>query len=116
MQFLQGWQASSYLRVCGYVIRLANATDALQIFQMALGIGPGNEIITPGFTYIATAETVALRGAKPVYDDIDPLTYKHEPSVARIRLYATYKSHKSCNLSTIACASISRASRWVVWR
>jgi UDP-2-acetamido-2-deoxy-ribo-hexuluronate aminotransferase len=42
---------------------------------MALGIGPGDEVITPGFTYIATAETVALLGAKPVYVDIDPRTY-----------------------------------------
>jgi UDP-2-acetamido-2-deoxy-ribo-hexuluronate aminotransferase len=42
---------------------------------MALGIGPGDEVITPGFTYIATAETVALLGAKPVYVDVDPRTY-----------------------------------------
>ena len=43
-----------------YCITVANGTDALQIAQMALGIGPGDEVITPGFTYIATAETVAL--------------------------------------------------------
>lgn len=58
-----------------YCITVANGTDALQIAQMALGIGPGDEVITPGFTYIATAETVALLGAKPVYVDIDPRTY-----------------------------------------
>lgn len=58
-----------------YCITCANGTDALQIAQMALGIGPGDEVITPGFTYIATAETVALLGAKPVYVDIDPRTY-----------------------------------------
>ncbi|WP_026879210.1 DegT/DnrJ/EryC1/StrS family aminotransferase [Ignatzschineria larvae DSM 13226] len=58
-----------------YCITCANGTDALQIAQMALGIGPGDEVITPGFTYIATAETVALLGAKPVYVDIDPITY-----------------------------------------
>jgi UDP-2-acetamido-2-deoxy-ribo-hexuluronate aminotransferase len=58
-----------------YCISVANGTDALQIAQMAFGIGPGDEVITPGFTYIATAETVALLGAKPVYVDIDSRTY-----------------------------------------
>src|SRR5690606_7186245 len=58
-----------------HCISCANGTDALQIAQMAFGIGPGDEVITPGFTYIATAETVAVLGAKPVYVDIDPRTY-----------------------------------------
>ncbi|SBR50262.1 DegT/DnrJ/EryC1/StrS family aminotransferase [Halomonas sp. HL-93] len=62
-----------------YCITVANGTDALQIAQMALGIGPGDEVITPGFTYIATAETVALLGAKPVYVDIDEKTYNLDP-------------------------------------
>ena len=62
-----------------YCISVANGTDALQIAQMALGIGPGDEVITPGFTYIATAETVALLGAKPVYVDIDLRTYNLDP-------------------------------------
>jgi len=64
-----------------YCITCANGTDALQIAQMALGIGPGDEVITPGFTYIATAETVALLGAKPVYVDIDANTYNMDPSL-----------------------------------
>ena len=58
-----------------YCITCANGTDALQIAQMAFGIGPGDEVITPGFTYIATAETVAVLGAKPIYVDINPQTY-----------------------------------------
>lgn len=58
-----------------FCISCANGTDALQIAQMALGIGAGDEVITPGFTYIATAETVALMGAKPVYVDVHPQTY-----------------------------------------
>lgn len=62
-----------------YCISVANGTDALQIAQMALGIGPGDEVITPGFSYIATAETVALLGAKPVYVDVDPKTYNLDP-------------------------------------
>ncbi|MBF8756137.1 DegT/DnrJ/EryC1/StrS family aminotransferase [Pseudomonas guariconensis] len=64
-----------------YCITCANGTDALQIAQMALGIGPGDEVITPGFTYIATAETVALLGAKPVYVDVDPRTYNIDPAL-----------------------------------
>lgn len=129
-----------------YCISVANGTDALQIAQMAFGIGPGDEVITPGFTYIATAETVALLGAKPVYVDIDPRTYNLDPALLEaaitprtkaiipVSLYgqcadfdainaiaakhgipviedaaqsfgATYKGGKSCNLSTVACAS-----------
>ena len=64
-----------------HCITVANGTDALQIAQMALSIGPGDEVITPGFTYIATAETVALLGAKPVYVDIDPRTYNLNPAL-----------------------------------
>lgn len=62
-----------------HCITCANGTDALQIAQMAFGIGPGDEVITPGFTYIATAETVALLGAKPVYVDVCPKTYNLDP-------------------------------------
>ncbi len=129
-----------------YCISVANGTDALQIALMALGVGPGDEVITPGFTYIATAETVALLRAKPVYVDIDARTYNLDPALLEaaitprtkaiipVSLYgqcadfdainaiaarhgipviedaaqsfgASYKGRKSCNLSTIACAS-----------
>lgn len=64
-----------------HCITVANGTDALQIAQMALGIGPGDEVITPGFNYIATAETAALLGARPVYVDIDPRTYNLDPEL-----------------------------------
>ena len=67
---------------CGakYCISCANGTDALQIALMALGVEHGDEVITPGFTYIATAETVALLGAKPIYVDIDEQTYNIDPA------------------------------------
>ncbi|APC19602.1 aminotransferase DegT (plasmid) [Pseudomonas frederiksbergensis] len=64
-----------------HCISVANGTDALQIALMAIGVGPGDEVITPGFTYIATAETVALLGAKPVYVDIEPHTYNLDPAL-----------------------------------
>ncbi|NLB31928.1 MAG: DegT/DnrJ/EryC1/StrS family aminotransferase [Alcaligenaceae bacterium] len=64
-----------------HCISCANGTDALQIALMALGVGPGDEVITPGFTYIATAETSAVLGAKPVYVDIDERTYNLNPEL-----------------------------------
>jgi UDP-2-acetamido-2-deoxy-ribo-hexuluronate aminotransferase len=64
-----------------HCISVGNGTDALQIAQMALGIGRGDEVITPGFTYIATAETVALLGARPVYVDVDPRTFNLDPDL-----------------------------------
>ena len=72
-----------YYIICVYThcIACANGTDALQIAQMAFGISPGDEVIVPGFTFIATAETVALLGAKPVYVDIDPRTYNIDPEL-----------------------------------
>lgn len=73
-------------RLAGYTgakhcISVANGTDALQIALMALGVGPGDEVITPGFTYIATAEAAAVLGAKPVYVDIDPRTCNLDPAL-----------------------------------
>ena len=64
-----------------HCITVANGTDALQIALMALDVGPGDEVITPGFSYIATAEAVALLGARVVYVDIDPVTYNLDPAL-----------------------------------
>jgi UDP-2-acetamido-2-deoxy-ribo-hexuluronate aminotransferase len=54
-----------------HCISVANGTDALQIALMALGVGGGDEVITPSFSFISTAESVAVLGARPVYVDID---------------------------------------------
>ncbi|MGE6791800.1 DegT/DnrJ/EryC1/StrS family aminotransferase [Pseudomonas guineae] len=75
-----------------YSITCANGTDALQIALMALGVGAGDEVITPGFTYIATAETVALLGAKPVYVDIDAHTYNLDPSLLEAEITSRTKA------------------------
>lgn len=63
-------ELAEYLGV-KHVIPCANGTDALQIALMALGLKPGDEVITPSFTYIATVEVVALLGLKPVFVDVD---------------------------------------------
>ncbi|HDZ52730.1 hypothetical protein LCGC14_0480190 [marine sediment metagenome] len=64
-----------------HCITCANGTDALQIALMALEIGPGDEVVTPGFSYIAAAEAIAILGATPVYVDIDPATYLMDPTL-----------------------------------
>ena len=75
-----------------HCITCANGTDALMIAQMALGIGPGDEVITPGFSYIATAETVAVLGARPVFVDIDPVTYNLDPTLVEAAITPATKA------------------------
>ena len=65
---------ASYLNV-KHVIPCANGTDALQIAMMALNLQPGDEVITPSFTYIATTEVVALLRLKPVFVEVDAKTF-----------------------------------------
>lgn len=63
-----------------HVIPCANGTDALQIALMALGLQPGDEVITPSFTYIATTEVIALLRLKPVFVDVDAKTFCLDPA------------------------------------
>ncbi|WP_121354399.1 DegT/DnrJ/EryC1/StrS family aminotransferase [Flavisolibacter nicotianae] len=62
-----------------HVLPCANGTDALQIAMMALGLQPGDEVITPSFTYIATTEVIALLKLTPVFVDVDPKTFCIDP-------------------------------------
>jgi dTDP-4-amino-4,6-dideoxygalactose transaminase len=71
-----------YLNV-KHVIPVGNGTDALQIALMSLDLRPGDEVITPTFTFIATVEVIALLGLTPVLVDIDPSTYCMSPDAVR---------------------------------
>jgi UDP-2-acetamido-2-deoxy-ribo-hexuluronate aminotransferase len=62
-----------------HTIPCANGTDALQIAMMALGLKPGDEVITPSFTYIATTEVIALLRLQPVFVEVDPKTFCIDP-------------------------------------
>lgn len=69
----------TYLNV-KHVIPVANGTDALQIAMMALGLKPGDEVITASFTYVATAEVIALLGLTPILVDVLPDTFNIDPA------------------------------------
>ena len=64
-----------------FCISCASGTDALLLALMALGVGLGDEVVTSPFTFAATAETISLLGAKPVFVDIDPRTYNLDPKL-----------------------------------
>lgn len=88
-QFIKGPQVKSFesnlsdYMQCKHVISCANGTDALQIAMMALNLQPGDEVITASFTYVATAEVIALLKLKPVLVDVNTETFTINPEAIR---------------------------------
>jgi dTDP-4-amino-4,6-dideoxygalactose transaminase len=72
-------EAAAYLGASN-AVGVANGTDALVLVLDALGVGPGDEVVCPSFTFYATAESIARRGATPVFADIDPATLNLDPA------------------------------------
>src|SRR5919107_4645356 len=69
-----------------HALGVANGTDAIVLALRALGIGPGDEVVVPSFTFYASAEAIALTGARPVFCDIDPRTFCVTPETVRAAL------------------------------
>ena len=84
-------EAAEYLGVA-HAITCANGTDALHLALLAAGIGPGDEVITTPFTFIATAEAIAYVGAKAVFVDIDPCTFNIDVAQAERAITAKTKA------------------------
>jgi len=81
---------SSYVKAPAFGV--GNGTDALQIALMSIGIGPGDEVIVPAFTYAASVEVIALLGATAVWCDVDPNTFNISPQSAKLALSAKTKA------------------------
>ena len=93
---------ANYLGV-KHVIPCANGTDALQIAMMALDLKPGDEVITPSYTYIATTEVVGLLRLKPVFVDVNPKTFNMEPSTIKKSITAKTKAIVPVHLYGQSC-------------
>jgi dTDP-4-amino-4,6-dideoxygalactose transaminase len=97
-QFIQGPEVAEFERAlaefCGarYAVGCASGTDALMLVLMAQGIGPGDAVICPAFTFCATAEVVVLLGATPVFADVDAETFNLNAASVK-RAVATARRH-----------------------
>jgi dTDP-4-amino-4,6-dideoxygalactose transaminase len=89
-----------------HAVGVANGTDALTIALRALGVGPGDEVVVPSFTFYASAEAIPPTGATPVFCDVDPASFLVTPSTVRAAMTARTKAvvavHLFGNLAPVA--------------
>lgn len=109
----------SYLGV-KHVIPCANGTDALQIAMMAVGLKPGDEVIVPAFTYVATAEVIGLLGLTPVMVDVEPSTFNVNAEIVEAAITERTKAivpvhlfGQSCDMQPIMEVA-ERHKLWVI--
>jgi dTDP-3-amino-3,4,6-trideoxy-alpha-D-glucose transaminase len=111
-QFILGPEVSAFeeefARYLGaeHVIGVANGTEALTIALRALGVGPGDEVVVPSFTFYASAEAIPPTGARPVFCDVDPETFCVTPETVKAALTPNTKAviavHLFGNVAPIA--------------
>ena len=89
---------SSSPRFCGvkHGVSVSNGTVALHLALHALGIGPGDEVIVPSLTFVASANAVHYTGATPVFADVDPCTWCIDPADVARQVTRAHKSDHAC--------------------
>ncbi len=103
---------------CGaaHCVGLSSGTDALQIAMMAEGIGPGDAVFLPAFTYTATAEVPLLLGATPVFVDVDPATFQIDPDHVRARVVETARAGRLRPRALIGVDLFGQPADWPALR
>lgn len=107
-----------YLGSGARVIPCANGTDALQIALMALDLKPGDEVIVPSFTYVATTEVIALLGLKPVMVDVDPHTFNVTATIVEAAITPATRAIVPVNLFGQSCdmeGIMAVAKKYELW-
>jgi len=95
----------TFARICGveFAIATSSGTSALHVALLAHGIGPGDEVITSPFTFIASANSILFTGARPVFVDIDPRTFNLNPDLIEAAITSRTKAIMPVHLYGLAC-------------